>query len=144
MLLAFRFGVGGYTSIPIFVWDSHPILPITVVDGRRLSLTNLDKVLYPPTGTTKGEAIHYWATAAEVILPHLSDRPLSFLRFPDGPDGLALLRQECSPRDPRLGDYLPGAPRVGGDHPAGSCCRISPHWSGRRTWWSSCTPPQWT
>ncbi|MET7382063.1 non-homologous end-joining DNA ligase [Streptomyces sp. NPDC005526] len=61
--------------------------PITEVEGRRLALSNLDKVLYPATGTTKGEVLHYYATVADVLLPHLRDRPLSFLRYPDGPDG---------------------------------------------------------
>ncbi|MGX1881261.1 non-homologous end-joining DNA ligase [Streptomyces sp. NPDC055287] len=61
--------------------------PITEVEGRRLALSNLDKVLYPATGTTKGEVLHYYATIAEAFLPHLRDRPISFLRYPDGPDG---------------------------------------------------------
>ena len=61
--------------------------PITEVEGRRLALSNLEKVLYPATGFTKGEVLHYYATVAEALLPHLRDRPLSFLRYPDGPDG---------------------------------------------------------
>ncbi len=61
--------------------------PITVVEGRRVALSNLEKVLYPAAGFTKGEVLHYYATIAEVLLPHLRDRPLSFLRYPDGPDG---------------------------------------------------------
>jgi bifunctional non-homologous end joining protein LigD len=54
------------------------------VDGRRLALSNLDKVLYPETGFTKGEVIDYYARVADVLLPHLKDRPMSFKRFPDG------------------------------------------------------------
>jgi bifunctional non-homologous end joining protein LigD len=54
------------------------------VDGRRLALSNLDKVLYPETGFTKGEVIDYYARIAEVLLPHLEARPMSFKRFPDG------------------------------------------------------------
>ncbi|GGX84199.1 non-homologous end-joining DNA ligase [Streptomyces anandii] len=61
--------------------------PITEVEGRRLALSNLEKVLYPATGFTKAEVLHYYATIAEALLPHLRDRPLSFLRYPDGPDG---------------------------------------------------------
>ncbi len=57
------------------------------VAGRRLSVTNLDKVLYPATGFTKGEVIDYYARIADAILPHLADRPMSFKRFPDGVDG---------------------------------------------------------
>ncbi|MDQ1617070.1 MAG: bifunctional non-ous end joining protein LigD [Actinomycetota bacterium] len=54
------------------------------VGGRRLALSNLDKVLYPKTGFTKGEVVDYYARIAEVMLPHLAERPLSFKRYPDG------------------------------------------------------------
>lgn len=54
------------------------------VDGRRLRLSNLDKVLYPSVGFTKGEVIHYYAQVAQVLLPHLRDRPVSLKRYPDG------------------------------------------------------------
>jgi bifunctional non-homologous end joining protein LigD len=57
------------------------------VEGRRLMLRNLDKVLYPATGTTKGEVLHYVAEIAPVLLPHLADRPLSRMRWPDGVEG---------------------------------------------------------
>ena len=57
------------------------------VDGRRLALSNLDKVLYPETGFTKGEVIDYYARIAPVLLPHLAARPISFKRFPDGVEG---------------------------------------------------------
>jgi bifunctional non-homologous end joining protein LigD len=55
------------------------------VDGRRLSLSNLDKVLYPD-GFTKGEVVDYYARIAPVLLAHVADRPMSFQRFPDGTD----------------------------------------------------------
>jgi bifunctional non-homologous end joining protein LigD len=54
------------------------------VDGRRLRLSNLDKVLYPATGTTKAEVIQYYRRIAEVLVPHLDDRPLTVVRFPNG------------------------------------------------------------
>ena len=47
------------------------------VDGRTLALTNLDKVLYPATGTTKGEVIAYYAEIGAVLLPHLRQRPIT-------------------------------------------------------------------
>ena len=56
------------------------------VDGRRLSLSNLDKVLYPETGFTKGEVVDYYVRVAPALLPHIADRPMSFQRFPDGVD----------------------------------------------------------
>ncbi|MFE3519024.1 non-homologous end-joining DNA ligase [Streptomyces sp. NPDC059166] len=89
--------------------------PITEVEGRRLSLSNLDKVLYPATGTTKGEVLHYYAaTAAEVMLPHLRDRPLSFLRYPDGPEGLRFFTKNPPPGTP---DWVGTAPVPRSDDP---------------------------
>jgi bifunctional non-homologous end joining protein LigD len=54
------------------------------VDGRELQLTNLDKVLYPATGFTKGEVIDYYAKVAPAIVPHLRGRALTLRRFPEG------------------------------------------------------------
>ncbi len=54
------------------------------VEGRTLKLSNLDKVLYPRTGTTKGEVLHYYAQIAPVLLPHLKDRPVTRIRWPHG------------------------------------------------------------
>jgi bifunctional non-homologous end joining protein LigD len=56
------------------------------VDGKRLSLSNLDKVLYPETGFTKGEVIDYYAKIAPAIIPHLAGRPVTMKRYPDGVD----------------------------------------------------------
>ena len=54
------------------------------VAGRKLKLTSLDKLLFPSTETTKGEVLHYYAQVAEVMLPHLADRPLTRVRWPHG------------------------------------------------------------
>ena len=54
------------------------------VDGRKLGLSNLDKVLYPESGTTKAEVIDYYTRIAPFLLPHLADRPLTRKRWPDG------------------------------------------------------------
>ncbi|GAB3266772.1 hypothetical protein GCM10027425_33430 [Alteromonas gracilis] len=54
------------------------------VEGRTLRLSNLDKVLYPGTGTTKGEVLHYYAQVAPVMLTHLADRAATRIRWPDG------------------------------------------------------------
>jgi len=56
------------------------------IDGKHLSLTNLDKVLYPVTGFTKGQVIDYYARIAPVLIPHLKDRPLTLKRYPEGVD----------------------------------------------------------
>ncbi|GGO33597.1 non-homologous end-joining DNA ligase [Streptomyces lasiicapitis] len=74
--------------------------PITEVEGRRIALSNLDKVLYPASGFTKGEVLHYYATVAEALLPHLRDRPVSFLRFPDGPEGERFFTKNPPPGTP--------------------------------------------
>ncbi|MFF7069062.1 non-homologous end-joining DNA ligase [Streptomyces pseudovenezuelae] len=74
--------------------------PITEVEGRRLALSNLEKVLYPATGFTKGEVLHYYATAADVLLPHLRDRAVSFLRYPDGPEGQVFFTKNVPPGTP--------------------------------------------
>ncbi|MEU6217032.1 non-homologous end-joining DNA ligase [Streptomyces sp. NPDC047022] len=74
--------------------------PITEVEGRRLALSNLEKVLYPASGFTKGELLHYYATTADALLPHLRDRPLSFLRYPDGPDGQVFFAKNVPPGTP--------------------------------------------
>ncbi|MFW0783036.1 ATP-dependent DNA ligase [Gordonia sp. CPCC 206044] len=54
------------------------------VDGRRIPVTNLDKVLYPQTGTRKFEVIDYYSRIAEVMLPHLAGRPITRKRWPNG------------------------------------------------------------
>ncbi|MCW7946579.1 ATP-dependent DNA ligase [Streptomyces hygroscopicus] len=74
--------------------------PITEVEGRRLALSNLEKVVHPATGFTKGELLHYYATTADAMLPHLRDRPLSFLRYPDGPDGQVFFAKNVPPGTP--------------------------------------------
>lgn len=74
--------------------------PITEVEGRRLALSNLEKVLYPATGFTKAEVLHYYATVADVLLPHLRERPVSFLRYPDGPDGQVFFTKNVPPGTP--------------------------------------------
>ncbi|WP_329362142.1 non-homologous end-joining DNA ligase [Streptomyces sp. NBC_00669] len=62
-------------------------MPITEVEGRRVKLSHLDRVLWPETGTTKAELLEYYATVAGVLLPHTSGRLASFVRTPDGVDG---------------------------------------------------------
>ncbi|WP_329014978.1 non-homologous end-joining DNA ligase [Streptomyces sp. NBC_01601] len=74
--------------------------PVTEVEGRRVTLSNLDKVLYPETGFTKAELVHYYATTAGVLLPHLRDRAVSFLRYPDGPGGQEFFTKNVPPGTP--------------------------------------------
>ena len=60
-------------------------VPVTV-DGRQLTLSNLDKVMYPEVGFTKAEVIDYYSRIAPVLLPHLKGRPLTLKRYPNGVD----------------------------------------------------------
>lgn len=62
-------------------------MPITEVEGRRITLSHLDRVLWPGTGTTKGELLHYYATVAAALVPYCAGRPVSFVRTPDGVEG---------------------------------------------------------
>jgi bifunctional non-homologous end joining protein LigD len=75
-------------------------MPIADIEGRRVVLGNLDKVLYPAVGFTKGEAVHHYATVAGCLLPHLAGRPLSFLRFPDGVEGQRFFAKHVPPGTP--------------------------------------------
>jgi bifunctional non-homologous end joining protein LigD len=54
------------------------------IGGRRLRITNLDKVLYPATGTTKGEVIEYYTRIGQTMIPHVTGRPVTRKRWPDG------------------------------------------------------------
>jgi bifunctional non-homologous end joining protein LigD len=74
--------------------------PITEVEGRRIPLSNLEKVIHPEDGFTKGELLHYYAVVAEAMLPHLRDRPVSFLRYPDGPHGQVFFSKNVPPGTP--------------------------------------------
>jgi len=60
--------------------------PVVEVEGKRLSLSNLDKVLYPATGFTKGQVIDYYARIAPALIPHLKGRPVTMKRYPNGVD----------------------------------------------------------
>jgi bifunctional non-homologous end joining protein LigD len=57
---------------------------VVTVEGRSIKLTNLGKVLYPATGTTKGEVLDYYVRVGAVMLPHLRQRPATRKRWPDG------------------------------------------------------------
>ncbi|MFD9795594.1 non-homologous end-joining DNA ligase [Streptomyces sp. NPDC059070] len=86
--------------------------PITWVEGRRIALSRLEKVLYPATGTTKGEVLHYYASVAGALLAHLHDRPVSFLRYPDGPAGQLFFTKNPPPGTPSWVKTAP-VPRSG-------------------------------
>ena len=72
-----------------------------VVEGRKLSVSNLDKILYPKVGFTKGQVIDYYIRVAPVLLPHLEDRPLTMKRYPDGVEGEFFYEKNCPEHRPK-------------------------------------------
>jgi bifunctional non-homologous end joining protein LigD len=70
------------------------------VEGRRLSLSNLDKVMYPAVGFTKGQLIDYYTRIAPALLPHLRDRPLTLKRYPNGVEGQYFYEKRCPSHAP--------------------------------------------
>src|SRR3954465_14031198 len=54
------------------------------IEGREVTLSNLDKVMYPASGFTKGQCIDYYVKVSKFILPHLKKRPLTLKRYPEG------------------------------------------------------------
>jgi bifunctional non-homologous end joining protein LigD len=70
------------------------------VEGHELSLSNLDKVMYPETGFTKGQVIDYYTRIAPAVLPHLRDRPLTLKRYPNGVEGGHFYEKQCPSHRP--------------------------------------------
>lgn len=87
------------------------------VDGRQLSLSNLDKVLYPEAHVTKGEVVDYYARIAPTILTHLSGRCVTLRRFPDGVEGQSFFEKRCPGHRPEwVHTALGPGDRRGGIH----------------------------
>ncbi len=70
-------------------------MSVVEVGGRTVALTNLEKILWPESGFTKGQMLQYYVDVAPVLLPHLAGRPLTLRRFPDGIHGLSWHQNEC-------------------------------------------------
>jgi bifunctional non-homologous end joining protein LigD len=86
---------------PVVVPEGGPRKRTQVsVEGHELSLSNLDKVLYPQTGFSKGELIDWYARMGEVLLPHLRGRPLTMKRYPDGVDAGHFYEKRCPKHRP--------------------------------------------
>ena len=71
-----------------------------LVEGRKLPVSNLNKVLYPKAGFTKGQVIDYYIRIAPVLLPHLKDRPLTMKRYPNGVEGMFFYEKNCPSHRP--------------------------------------------
>ena len=77
------------------------------VGGKKLRLSNLDKVMYPKTGFTKGQVIDYYSRVAPALLPHLKDRPLTLKRYPNGVDDKFFYEKQSPSHRP---DWVKTAP----------------------------------
>jgi bifunctional non-homologous end joining protein LigD len=84
------------------------------IDGRTLVLSNLDKVLYPDVGLTKGDVVDYYRRIAPTILPHLADRPPTLVRAPDGPAGPRFFEKNCPRHHPEWVRTSTGYEATGG------------------------------
>jgi len=72
-----------------------------IVKDREIQVSNLDKVLYPKIGFTKGQVIDYYIRVASALLPHLKDRPLTMKRYPDGVEGEFFYEKNCPKHRPK-------------------------------------------
>jgi bifunctional non-homologous end joining protein LigD len=90
--------------IPSEVEESLAAMPHKaelVVEDRKIQVSNLDKILYPKAGFTKGQVIDYYIRVAPVLLPHLKDRPLTMKRYPDGVEGEFFYEKNCPSHRPK-------------------------------------------
>jgi bifunctional non-homologous end joining protein LigD len=73
---------------------------VVEIQGRELKLSNLDKVMYPETGFTKGQMLDYYARIGPTLVPHLKGRPLTLKRYPDGVGGESFFEKNCPKHRP--------------------------------------------
>jgi bifunctional non-homologous end joining protein LigD len=93
----------------------NPERVLTEVDGRELSVSNLDKVLYPKTGFTKGQVLDYYARIADVMLPHVANRPTTLRRYPHGVEGMSFYEKHAPEHQPEWIRTIE-VPSKSGDH----------------------------
>jgi bifunctional non-homologous end joining protein LigD len=86
--------------------------PVVEIQGKQLKLSNLDKVLYPATGFTKGQVIDYYARIAPILVTHLAGRPLTLKRYPNGVDSEFFFEKNATQHRP---DWVKTAP-IWSDH----------------------------
>ncbi|HYZ73709.1 MAG TPA: ATP-dependent DNA ligase, partial [Chthoniobacterales bacterium] len=70
------------------------------VNGRKVKVSNPEKVLYPATGFTKTDLVEYYMAISPVLLPHLKNRPISLKRYPEGVDGFFFYEKQCPSHRP--------------------------------------------
>jgi bifunctional non-homologous end joining protein LigD len=96
-------------------------MPTVDVGGRHISLSNLDKVLYPETGFTKAEVIDYYHRVASVLIPHVEGRALTLRRWPNGVDRPGFFEKRCPSHRP---PWLPTAAGPGDHNGTIQYCRF--------------------
>ena len=92
------------------------------IDGRKLSLSNLEKILYPEAGFTKAQVIDYYARISPYLLPHIEDRGITLRRYPDGVDGPSFFEKRCPSHRPSWFQTASGPGDSGG---AIDYCRVT-------------------
>ncbi|MEL7155098.1 MAG: hypothetical protein AAFN30_00710, partial [Actinomycetota bacterium] len=98
------------------------------IAGRPLSLSNLDKVMYPEIGFTKAQVIDYYARIAPVMVPHVAGRCMTLRRWPDGVEGDSFFNKRCPDHRPSwLGTSTGPGDRDGEIH----YCRLDEPAAGR-------------
>ncbi len=88
------------SAVALTIEEQSPAKARTVIERRELTLSNLDKVLYPEAHFSKREVIDYYAAVAPVLLPHLHDRPLTVKRWPDGVDAHSFFQKQAPAHRP--------------------------------------------
>ena len=86
------------------VTREEPISDVVRKGSRELRLSNLDKLFWPDEGITKGDLLRYYQAVAEVLVPHLKDRPFTMRRYPDGANGKAFFQKDAPSHMP---DWIP-------------------------------------
>lgn len=90
-------------------------MPVVEIEGRELSVSNLDKVLYPEVGFTKAEVIDYYVRVAPAMLAHLERRGVTLRRYPNGVEGTSFFEKRCPDHRPDwVGTALGPGDRKGG------------------------------
>jgi len=110
------------------------------IEGKHLKLSNLDKVLYPAAGFTKGQVIDYYVRIAPVLVPHIAGHPLTLKRYPEGVDHPFFFEKNAAKHRP---DWVKTAPiwnegnnRERQLHPLMICQRL--------VWWPTWLPLNYT
>ncbi len=71
------------------------------IEGTSVDVSNLQKMMYPKTGFTKGDVIDYYIRISEYLLPHLKNRPITLKRYPEGVDGFFFYEKQCPAHRPK-------------------------------------------